>query len=139
MYEKLTAYIPRLQADTYGQWITDNENDGTPDHTTSLPYVEYSDAVRGLMKELYDFHKNHPEFDLVHYMEILDKNGIKHPGSALPAEEMLKLDAQTTLALLFWPFRADRFSPGALIHSFKNGSILACLKRLQELDEGRAQ
>ena len=30
MYESLTSFIPVLATDSYGEWIVDKENDGTP-------------------------------------------------------------------------------------------------------------
>jgi hypothetical protein len=45
-----------------------------------------------------------------------------------------KLDEQAVLALLCGAIRADRFSEGALLNFFENGSIRRWLNRLKEID-----
>jgi hypothetical protein len=67
MYESLTSFIPVLATDSYGEWIVDKENDGTPEHPIQWPFVNYGEAVVHLEKEIYRFDKEHPDFDLKRY------------------------------------------------------------------------
>ena len=31
-FDILVKYIPMIQADSFGEWVIDKENDGTPEH-----------------------------------------------------------------------------------------------------------
>ena len=33
----LTKYIPMIQTDSFGEWVIDKENDGTPEHPIQMP------------------------------------------------------------------------------------------------------
>ena len=35
---ELTALIPILKNDTFGHWIVDTENDGSPQHPKQMPF-----------------------------------------------------------------------------------------------------
>ena len=119
MYEKLTAYIPRLQSDEFGKWFIDTKNDGT---------------IRGLVGEIYDFMDNHPEFGLNRYQDILKENGLEWSTDSMSTADVSGLDGKAVMALLLGADRAERFCDGALLRFCKNGSILRWLTRLQEID-----
>ena len=44
-FADLTAFIPRIKDDSFGEWIIDRENDGTPEHPKQFPFVHYSRVV----------------------------------------------------------------------------------------------
>lgn len=37
-FESLTKYLSQLSDDSFGTWIVDRENDGTPEHPIQMPY-----------------------------------------------------------------------------------------------------
>jgi hypothetical protein len=136
MYEKLTAYIPRLQSDEFGKWFIDTKNDGTPEHPYQMPYVDYTDTVVGLEKEVYEFMDSHPEFGLNRYQDILKENGLEWSTDSMSTADVSGLDGKAVMALLLGADRAERFCDGALLRFCRNGSILRWLTRLQEIDAG---
>lgn len=36
-FDILTKYIPMIQTDSFGEWVIDKENDGTPEHPIQMP------------------------------------------------------------------------------------------------------
>ena len=52
-YEKLTKYIDVLDGDSFGTWIIDRENDGTPEHPIQMPFVNYSEMVHRFIDDVY--------------------------------------------------------------------------------------
>ncbi len=46
----LTKYIGKIsEAESYGEWFIDKENDGTPDHPIQMPFVNFDDIVNLLL------------------------------------------------------------------------------------------
>ncbi|MFB8733676.1 hypothetical protein ACEQPO_06145 [Bacillus sp. SL00103] len=54
-------YIPMLQEDPIGEWVIDQENDGTAEHPIQMPFVNYSETVRHLIADIYTFAEQHEE------------------------------------------------------------------------------
>jgi hypothetical protein len=135
MYEALTDLLPSLAADNYGEWIVDKENDGTPEHPIQWPFVNYGEAVVHLEKEIYRFDKEHPDFDLKRYGDILNASGIEWSTESMKRADVSSLDGKTVMALLLGAVRAERFCDGALLGFCKDGSVIKWLERLKELDE----
>lgn len=135
MYESLTALIPMLKKDNFGEWIVDKENDGTPEHPIQFPFVNYGEAVRELEKEIYEFEKQHPDFGLNRYSDILNENGIEWGLDSMQNADVSNLNGRSVMALLLGAVRAERFCDGALLDFCENGSIAKWLGRLKELDE----
>lgn len=134
MYEKLTKYLAELARDEKGVWIIDNENDGTPEQPIQMPYVNYSRMVRNFTDDVYSFVNEHEEMGLNPYSEILKANGIEWGRDSMSTAVVENLDAKCVLAMLLGAVRAERFSSGALLRFFKNGSIACWLERLKALD-----
>ena len=44
-FDILTKYIPMIQTDSFGEWVIDKENDGTPEHPMQMPCARYSEMV----------------------------------------------------------------------------------------------
>lgn len=132
-FESLTKYLPRLEEDTFGTWIIDRENDGTPEHPITMPYVSYTPLVLGFLKDFYDFHKNNPDYELTHYREIVEQNGLEY-GNSMKEADVSCLDAKCILAMIMGITRADRFCEGVLLNSFKDGSIKKWLERLKVIE-----
>lgn len=135
-FQPLTKYLPLISADGCGLWVIDHENDGTIEHPIQLPFVNYSAIVRNFEKDLRAFNDNNKEYNLNHYGEILEKNGIEWRKESMSAADVSDKDAQCVLALLIGAVRAERFCDGALLGFFENGSVEKWLKRLLEIDGG---
>lgn len=136
-FKALTKYIGRIaEAVSYGEWVVDGENDGTPEHPIQVPYVNYDELVDSFVTEFYQFAAGHPEYRLGDYASILENNGLKLDAASLRTVDTDTLDEQCILALIMGAIRAERFCDGALLGFFKDGSILKWLKRLKALDSG---
>ena len=134
MYESLTRMIPGL-IEEYGTLIVDNESKGTMDDPIHMPFVDYSPAVTELMKAVYAFKAEHPDFELTKYEEILNSNGLKWSWESMSEADVSNADGRLVMALLLGAIRADRFSEGTLLRFCEDGSVLRWLKRLQEIDD----
>lgn len=135
MYERLTALLNEIKTDSVGEWIVDKENDGSPEHPIQFPFVHYSESVRKFEHEVYNFEKEHPEYGLNSYGEILNEHGIEWGADSMKLADVTNLSGRTVMALLMGAIRAERFCDGALMGFFSDGSIEKWLNRLKEIDE----
>lgn len=133
-FEILTKYIPMLQEDHIGEWVIDQENDGTDERPIQMPFVNYSETVQRLIDDVYTFAEQHQEMELTHYREILKENGIEWGTNDMEHVDISNLNAQCVLALMMGALRAERFSEGAIFNFFKSGNMLECLERLDCLE-----
>ena len=134
MYESLTRLIPGL-IEEYGTLIVDSESNGTMDDPIRMPFVDYSPAVTELMKTVYAFKAEHPDFELTKYEEILNSNGLEWSWESMSEADVSNADGRLVMALLLGAIRADRFSEGTLLGFLEEGSVLRWLKRLKEIDD----
>ncbi|GLF92234.1 hypothetical protein Saga11_34930 [Bacillus safensis] len=133
-FEILTKYISMLQEDRIGEWVIDQENDGTAEHPIQMPFVNYSETVRHFIEDVYTFAEHHQEMELTRYREILLENGIEWGTNDMEHVDISNLNAQCVLALIMGALRAERFSERAIFNFFKSGAILKWLERLKNLD-----
>ncbi|MEC4589138.1 DUF6508 domain-containing protein [Bacillus safensis] len=133
-FESLTKYIPMLQEDRIGEWVIDQENDGTAERPIQMPFVHYSETIRHFIEDVYTFADQHQELELIRYREILKENGIEGGPNDLENVDISNLNVQCVLALIMGVVRAERFCDGAVFNSFKSGTILKWLERLKNLD-----
>lgn len=134
MYESLTRLIPGL-IEEYGTLIVDNESKGTMDDPIRMPFVDYSPAVIKLIKAVYAFKDENPDFELTKYEEILNSNGLKWSWESMSEADVSNADGKLIMALLMGAIRAERFSEGTLLGFCEDGSVLRWLKRLQAIDK----
>lgn len=134
-YKTLTDFLPMLEDDKFGDWVIDRENDGTPEHPTQMPFVNYSRLVGEVEDAIYDFERLHPEYGLNRYGSILEDNGIEWGMDSMSAKDISGLDGKCIMAMLMGTVRAERFCDGALLGFFENGCIKRWLERLKEIDE----
>ena len=80
----------------------------------------------------YHWLNSHPEMRLDYYRDILAEYGLS--TDTLDRADTSVCDARCILAMIFAAIRAERFSEGFLMTLFSDGSILAWLRRLEELD-----
>lgn len=132
-FKNLIKYLSLLDNDSIGTWIIDHENDGTPEHPIQMPFVNYSEMVHHFIEDVYDFNENNKDFELTHYGEILEKNGLEWGTKSMSEADVSSLDAQCVMALIMGAVRAERFCDGALLGFFKDGSIRTWLERLKEV------
>ncbi|WLP60479.1 DUF6508 domain-containing protein [Bacillus pumilus] len=133
-FDILTKYLPMLQEDPIGEWVVDQENDGTVEHPIQMPFVNYSETVRHLIEDIYTFAEQHEEMELIRYREILKENGIESGLNDMENVDISNLNAQCVLALMMEVVRAERFSEGVILNFFKSGAIVKWLERLERLE-----
>ena len=131
----LTKYISQIESDDIGQWKIDRENDGTPEHPIQFPFVIFSEMVHHFIDDVYALVDQYPEWELNHYGQILEENGLQWSKDSMSEAIVEDLDARCICALLVGAVRAERFCDGALMSFFKNGSITRWLNRLKAIDE----
>lgn len=135
-FDNLTKYLSQLSDDSFGTWIVDRENDGTPEHPIQMPYVRYTEMVDHFVHDVYAFKETNPDFELNRYGEILEQNGLEWGGKSMSEADVSEKDARCIMALIIGAVRAERFCDGALLGFFRDGSIRKWLERLKEIDEG---
>ena len=135
-FDNLTKHLSQLSDDSFGTWIIDRENDGSPEHPIQMPFVNYSELVHNFIDDVMRVVDQEPEMQLTHYGKILESNGIEWGSKSMSAADVSKADVICVLALLVGAIRAERFCDGALLGFFKDGSIRKWLERLKEIDEG---
>ena len=105
------------------------------DDPIRMPFVDYSPAVTELMKAVYAFKTEHPDFELTKYEEVLSSNGLEWSRESMSEADVSDADGNLIMALLMGAIRADRFCEGTLLGFCENGSVLRWLKRLLEIDD----
>ncbi|MEK5133315.1 DUF6508 domain-containing protein [Bacillus sp. FSL W8-0645] len=133
-FDIVTKYIPLLQEDPIGEWVINQENDGTAERPIQMPFVNYSETVQRFIEDVYTFAEQHQELELTRYREILKENGIEGGPNDMENVDISNLNAQCVLALMMEVVRAERFSEGAILNFFKSGAIVKCLERLDCLE-----
>ena len=133
-FAELTAFIPKIKDDAFGEWFIDRENDGTPEHPKQMPFVNYSRVVDEFIETLYRYCEAHPEFEHTHYGDTLNSIGLEWGSKSMEEADVGNIDAKGVIALLIGAVRAERFCDGALLAFFKKGCILRWLERLAEID-----
>lgn len=93
----------------------------------------YTQPVDDFTKAIFEFAISHPEYAMTDYMATLEQRDL-WGKSADELPDPMTLDAETALAMLFAPTRAERFSDGALLGWLESGYMTALLERLRELD-----
>ena len=132
-FEQLTKYIDVLDGDNFGTWIIDHENDGTPERPIQMPFVNYSEMVHHFIEDVYTFVDENKDFELNHYYNILEQNGLEWGSKSMSEADVSRLDGQCVMALIMGAVRAERFCDGALLGFFKDGSIRRWIERLKEV------
>lgn len=134
-FAELTKYIPLIEQDEIGHWHIDREHKGTMDDPIQFPFVMFSEMVHHFIDDIYALVEQYPEWELKHYGQILEENGLKWDSNSMSDAIVEDLDARCICALLVGAVRAERFCDGALMAFFKDGSIKRWLQRLQDLDK----
>lgn len=134
MFEPLTRFIGQLNAEPFGRWQVDTENDGTIEHPFRMPFVRYSRAADGLVEAVYAFTEAHGEMELKGYQRILAESGVSWDVKSMTEADVSGMDGRTVVALLLGAVRMERFCDGALLGFLENGSVGKWLARLGEID-----
>lgn len=135
MFESLTKHLPAIEnAEGFGNWVVDRESKGTMDDPIKMPCVNYGTTVADVAQAIYDFVDEHPEYELTHYRDILERNGLEWGSQAMSGADVSELDGQAVMALLLGAVRAERFCDGALLGFFEDGSMRRWLLRLKGID-----
>lgn len=135
MFESLTKHLPAIEnAEGFGNWVVDRESKGTMDDPIKMPYVNYGTTVADVEQAIYDFVDEYPEYELTHYYDILERNGLEWDSQAMSGADVSELGGKAVMALLLEAVRAERFCDGALLGFFEDGSMRRWLLRLKEID-----
>ena len=137
-FDTLTKYIPLIDNDEIGHWQIDRENDGTSEHPIQFPFVAFSEMVNHFIDDVYALVDRYPEWELNHYGQILEDNGLQWGTDSMSNAIVENLDTRCICALFVGAVRAERFCDGALLSFFKNGSISRWLQRLKEIDKAQS-
>lgn len=130
IYSKITKLIDIFSEEyVSGEWITDKQNDGTPEHPFQMPYVAYNREVADFLKAVYDDNLMDKE-----YNKHIEENGIDLSKQLIKDIDISNMGAKMVLTLLTYIIRSDRFCEGALKSAIESGTITKLLKRLRELD-----
>lgn len=135
MFESLTKHLPAIEnAEGFGNCVVDRESKGTMNDPIKMPYVNYGTTVADVEQAIYDFVDEHSEYELTHYHDILERNGLEWSSQAMSGADVSELDGQAMMALLLGAVRAERFCDGALLDFFEDGSMRRWLLRLKGID-----
>lgn len=109
-FASLTKFIPSLDMEDLGEWITELDSQG---RLVGNPYVEYWDVVHRFCNALLDFCDDRPEY--------LSRETDAPEGSGV------------ILALRNALEREER-CPGVLLGYLNNGTVAEWLRQLREID-----
>ena len=131
-YSELTRFLPIFDTDSFGEWYTDKNADGSAEHPFQIPCFSYSEEVEDFCSAVRFFIENHPELDLEHYINILENNNIKI--DTVKDTDVSRCDDKCVCAMIVANVLAEKFSEGAVLDSCKDGTFVKWLERLKELD-----
>ena len=135
-YDALISFIPRLKGIEYGKVQPEHQTgDGSIERPYQMPYYVYSDVVQEFENEVYKFEREHPEFLLNRYNDVMLLNGLKWDEETMTNADVSCLNGQAVMSLLLGAIRAERFCDGALNTFLKTGCIDKWLSRLQEIED----
>lgn len=136
VYKTLTDFLPQIKDIDYGKWHPEKQvGDGSMERPFQMPFVVYTDVVEQFIKAVYRFEKEHPEYGLNRYHQILEKYSIEWSNDSMANADVTEMDGQGVMALILAAIRAERFCDGALLDFLKRGHIQKWLERLVELDK----
>ncbi|RTE49753.1 DUF6508 domain-containing protein [Actinobaculum sp. 352] len=126
-YEKVTAYIPALEAGLDMEWIEDRRElaPGEPRH---FPYVRYGPEVYEFLDSFYGIPA------VTDYEDTLDELGLWHRKEGIYSLRVEETPGEIICGLFFRVRRAERFSEGSIWSFIDSGFALRCLRRLKALD-----
>ena len=134
-YKSLISFITRLKACEYGKIQPEYQTgDGSMERPYQMPYYAYSDVVQEFVSEVYKFEREHPEFNLDKYNDVMLLKGLRWDEEAMMNVDVSCLNGQVVMALLLGVIRAERFCDGVLNTFLKTGCIDKWLLRLNEIE-----
>lgn len=124
LYEKLTAFLPKLRRCTPGRIIMNGGHD---------PFVAYDAVMLDLFCVLYEMKHHDPVFDKDRYRRILAAENIKwNDRDSLTHVFLGCIDASECVALLIALTDMERICPGLMLGLCETGYICECLYRMHE-------
>lgn len=136
-FDKIIALMEPLKKDTYGEWHGGLEEKKPDDTTFQLPFVAYTQTAHKLISEIQDFVDQNPDYELRRYEKVLKERNIEFSQEAFNKVDLGNLDAQGIMAMLVGLMRAERFCEGVFLDNLKNGFIIKCIQRLDEITKRR--
>lgn len=130
----LTKYLTAFETDYFGEWRSRTETQLGDNKEIQLAFVDYSQLICQFEADVYRFQAENPVLELGNYQQILADNGITWSQKQMSEVAVEHLDALCVSAIIMVAVRAERFSEGALLDFFRNGSITKWLQRLETID-----
>ena len=130
-FEPLTEYIQEIKAEVAATKMYD----GTPEHSAQMPHIDHSGIGSRFQESFYRFCKDNPEFEIENPFKVLAKNGVVFDLGDVGFDAS-GLDAMGIIALIDCIIDANKQCPVILLPHLKQGTILSCLERLKEIDNG---
>ena len=129
-FDELLKLEEPLKNDKFGKWIVDSKHKGTKDDPIQLPFPSYTDTVNKLIKAVYNFNENNPDYNLYNYNEVLEQNGYKEFN--FDNIDVSNMNDKCLMALFMALVRSERFCDGLIMNMLEKGIIQKWLKRLKE-------
>ena len=125
-YQPLTQFIEEFEhCKNSGHWSPCIDSEST---LHDLSYVDYDDVVDRFITAFYM--NEYVISDYVEKVRLLQRR-VNGNLEALDFEVMSEWDV---LAFMTFVIRTDRFCEGTLLEYLRNGTMLACLRRLRDID-----
>lgn len=134
-FDGIIELIEPLKIDEYGTWIIDTEHKGTKGGPKHFPFLCYTAVVDELIRQVYAFSEDNPDFELTKYGELLEERGLEWGSRSLESADVSSMDAQGIMAMLMGIVRGERFCDGAVLSACKSGSIVRWLERLKDISD----
>ena len=136
MYEALTNLIERIENTCPGKWMVDNNHAGTKEDPKRLPWVKYDESLFELQANIVCFMKEHEYLHIRNTNKYLVEKGIDMCHVSMIKDTLSQFDGTTIMAMFDWILRSERFYEGNLLELAEDGTIVALLRRLKEIDMG---
>lgn len=134
IYKPITSFLPRFKGVQYGEvYPKCQTGDGTLENPYIMPSYSYADVVYEFEDAVYSFEREHPEFHLNQYQDVLLLEGIKWDMKSMSEADVSQMSGQTVMALILGALRAERVCTGALNDFFESGCIEKWLHRLERI------
>ena len=138
-YTSLTALIPRFTTVTRQHQAALPEavqqvgihKDGRIKVQRTPGFANLDEVTFRLVQDW--IHALYDAWDATTCYDVLGERGID-PRTCLANKSFSTLDTLSVLALMTWITRGDRFTSGFIEDHIEDGSILALLRRLEDLD-----
>lgn len=127
-YTALTAFIPALAEDSFGEWSTEEE---IVRAGAKGPWINYTPTTQAFLFTLDEVAGTFPEGAL---REEIRACGIEYSTPGFRAADLQTATPEALIAMMWTLVNVEHLREGNLLRFFKEGWMLRWLTRLAELD-----